>query len=45
MTTLKLNTTPIRLPGPKDYWVAIMCDDRCHGIIVAEFNNFDQALG
>jgi hypothetical protein len=45
MTTLKLNTTPIRLPGPKDYWVAIMCDDRGHGIIVAEFNNFDQALG
>lgn len=45
MTPPDIDRVPIRIPGPKDFWVEVMCDDRCHGLIVARFDNFDAALG
>lgn len=35
---------PIYLPGPKDFYVEVLNDDRSHGIIVAAFDRFQPAL-
>jgi hypothetical protein len=38
-------TTPLRIVSGKDYYVEVSSDDDQHYVRVAEFDNFDQALG
>lgn len=37
------DTTPIHIPGDKEFWVEVMNDDASHGLVVARFDRFDPA--
>lgn len=42
--TATLDTTPIHVPGDKEFWVEVLNDDDTYGLVVARFDRFDDAL-